>query len=168
MIISLAVFILVLSLLLALVTLVQMFYLESLRLRARDLESFRFFRESLEDRLGMKLESGVLTFSLIKHSMLVLLGVLHLSTARRGYDLPAPELLEACLFSWLNMLVAAYIVPQILYRRTSCQWLTVFGPVLKALTMLFRPLTAFLGFLQSLAQLGEQTSEDEDSSSAEE
>ena len=61
--------------LLGLVTFVQLLYLESLRLRTRDLASLRFFKSTLEDRLGMKTDDGAGTFSLVKHTLLVLLGV---------------------------------------------------------------------------------------------
>ena len=44
--------------LLALVTFVQVLYLESLRLRTRDLPSLKFFKETLEDKIGLKTEQG--------------------------------------------------------------------------------------------------------------
>ncbi len=49
------------SLLLGLVTFVQLLYLESMRLRPRDLPAIKFFRDTLEDRLGFETEDGVLT-----------------------------------------------------------------------------------------------------------
>jgi len=49
---------------LGLVTFVQVLYLESLRLRTRDLPSLRFFKETLEDRIGFKTEDGFLDVSL--------------------------------------------------------------------------------------------------------
>ena len=42
----------------ALVTFVQLLYLESMRLRTRDLPSLKFFKETLEDKLGLKTEEG--------------------------------------------------------------------------------------------------------------
>ena len=56
-------------LLLGLVTFVQLLYLESMRLRTRDLPSLKFFKDELEDKLGLKTEEGAGSFSLIKHSM---------------------------------------------------------------------------------------------------
>ena len=56
--------------LLGLVTFVQMLYLESLRLRTRDLPSLKFFKETLEDKIGLKTEDGAGAFSLIKHTLL--------------------------------------------------------------------------------------------------
>ncbi|MGA3098241.1 MAG: HlyC/CorC family transporter, partial [Bryobacteraceae bacterium] len=57
---------------LALVSFVQLLYLESLRLRPRDLPSLDFFKDTLEDRLGLKTEDGAGAFSLIKHTLLAL------------------------------------------------------------------------------------------------
>ena len=65
--------------LLALITFVQVLYLESLRLRTRDLPSIKFFKDTLEDKIGFKTEDGAGAFSLIKHTMLVLLGTLYLA-----------------------------------------------------------------------------------------
>ena len=43
---------------LAIVSFVQVLYLESMRLRTRDLPALKFFKETLEDKLGMKTERG--------------------------------------------------------------------------------------------------------------
>ena len=45
--------------LLGLVTFVQLLYLESMRLRTRDLPSLKFFKETVEDRLGMDTEEEI-------------------------------------------------------------------------------------------------------------
>ena len=42
------------SVLLGLVTLVQLLYMESLRLRARDLPALELFKDRLEDAIGAK------------------------------------------------------------------------------------------------------------------
>ena len=67
--------------LLGLVTFVQVLYLESLRLRTRDLPSLKFFKDELEDKIGLKTEQGAGSFSLIKHSLLVAFGVLYCRVA---------------------------------------------------------------------------------------
>ena len=60
------------------------------------------------------------------------------------------------------MLLLTYIVPQFLYRRTSGQWFVPLVGVTRAFVFVVRPLTAFLDFLQSLAQLGEADQEKEE------
>ena len=63
-------------LLLVLVTLVQMLYMDTVRLRARELPFLELFRSGVDERLGLKPDEGILTFSLVKHTMLALLGAL--------------------------------------------------------------------------------------------
>jgi CBS domain containing-hemolysin-like protein len=138
---------------LALVTFVQLLYLESMRLRPRDLPSLEFFKETLEDRIGLKIEAGAETFSLFKHTTLVLLGVLFF--ARFEYDDPSISagLWQAALAAWLAMIAVAYLLPQLLYRRTSGRWLLPLVPLLRAMAWVARPAVAAMGFFQSLVDL---------------
>jgi putative hemolysin len=153
--------IVVLALVLILVTLIQTFYLEAMRLRTRDLPALQFFKDELEERIGFKAEQGALTFSLIKHSLLAILGVCFFAFTVGGEQPALHHVLEAAGLSWLTMLGAGYLAPQTLYRRTSGQWLRAFVPVIRLLALLVRPLTAFLGFLQSLARLADPETSDE-------
>jgi CBS domain containing-hemolysin-like protein len=147
--------------LLILVTLIQTFYLEALRLRTKDVPAQLFFKEQLEDRLGFKAEQGALTFSLIKHSLLTLLGVAYFALATAGEAVTVFQCLEAFGLAWLTMLGVAYMAPMGLYRRTEGRWLLVFVPLIRLLALLVRPLTALLGFLQSLARLAEPETQNE-------
>ncbi len=150
---------LVMALLLCLVTLVQLLYMESLRLRSRDLPLLQLFKEKLEDRIGVKSNEGALVFSLIKHSSLLMLGLL-IYALQAGERFPVwQNLLEAALFSMLAMLLLTYVVPQMLYRNTDGDWLLPLAPFLHALTVVVKPLTSALGFFQSLVEL---TQADED------
>jgi putative hemolysin len=142
------------AVLLCLVTVVQVLYMESLRLRARDLPALQFFKETLEDRIGVSGEDGLLAFSLIKHTLVLLLGVCFLAT-REGQPEPWQNLFEAALFAWLTMLLSTYVLAQMLYRKTSGRWLLPLAPVLRACALLVRPLTAALGFFLSLVELSE-------------
>lgn len=139
--------------LLCLVTVVQILYSESLRLRARDLPALQFFKETLEPKIGIKDDNGVLAFSIVKHTLMLLLGVYFLGmrfTDRAG---AWESLFEAALFAWLTMVVSTYIFAQLLYRKTSGRWLLPIVPLLKLCVLVVRPLTAFLGFFQSLVEL---------------
>jgi CBS domain containing-hemolysin-like protein len=140
---------------LCLFTLVQLLYTESLRLLARDLPILQLFKETLEDRIGISTEKGLLAFSLIKHTLLLLLGMCFLSV-RFGDQVPVwQSVLEAALFAWLTMLAATYVVPQLLYRKTSGRWLLPLAPLFRFAALLVRPLTAVLGFFQSLVELAQ-------------
>ena len=128
--------------------------MDSLRLRARDLPALQFFKETLEDRIGVKGDDGVLAFSLIKHTLATAAGRL-LSGGREGNPAPWQNLFEAALFAWLTMLLSTYVLAQVLYRKTSGHWLLPLAPVLRFCALLVRPLTAILGFFQSLVELSE-------------
>jgi len=142
--------------LLCLITVVQILYMESLRLRSRDLPALQFFKETIEDRIGVHGDEGVLTFSLIKHTLLLLLGV---SFVAMRYGEPGPvwqNLLESALFAWITMLVSTYVFAQLLYRKTNGRWLQPMALVLRLAVLLVRPLAAIFGFFQSLMELAEQ------------
>jgi putative hemolysin len=142
------------AVLLCLITVVQILYMESLKLRSRDLPALQFFKETLEDRIGVKGDDGVLAFSLIKHTLVVLLGVCFLAT-RTGDSQPWQNLFQAALFAWLTMLISTYVLAQVLYRKTSGRWLLPLAPILRLSALLVRPLTAILSFFQSLVELSE-------------
>src|SRR6266478_7263098 len=77
----------VVAVMVTLATSIQLLYLESLRIRARELPSLEFFKETLEAKIGIETELGALTFSLIKHLGLAVLGCLTLAlTAQNATD----------------------------------------------------------------------------------
>jgi len=141
--------------LLCVITVVQILYLESLRLRARDLPALQFFKDVLEARIGVKAEDGALTFSLLKHTLILTMTACFLATSFADPTRIWQSVWEAALFAWLTMLVSTYVIAQILYRRTKGRWLVAFAPILRVAALLMRPLTAVLGFLQSLVELSE-------------
>ncbi len=148
--------------LLGLVTFVQLLYLESLRLRTRDLRSLEFFKETLEDKLGLKTEDGAGAFSLIKHTLLVLLGIFYFAWFADGEQWHAAVFWQAALAVWLTMIAVAYALPQFLYRRTTARWLVPLVPALRALAWTARPCVAVLGFFQSLVDLTDDAAASEE------
>lgn len=141
--------------LLGLVSFVQLLYLESMRLRTRDLPSLKFFKETLEDKLGMKTEQGAASFSLIKHTLMVLLGTLFFAWFADGNPWRAAIFWQAALAVWITMVTVAYALPQLLYRRTTGEWLVALAPLLRGLAWSVRPAIAFLSFFQSLVDLAD-------------
>jgi CBS domain containing-hemolysin-like protein len=137
--------------LLALMTFVQVLYLESLRLRTRDLPSINFFKETLEDRIGLKTEDGAGTFSLIKHAMLIFLGIAY-------YIWFGESFWEALAAALLTMIAVCFALPQLFYRRTTARWLLPLVPLLRLLALIARPCVAALGFFQSVVDLTDDTS----------
>jgi CBS domain containing-hemolysin-like protein len=141
---------------LVLVTVVQMLYLDSLRLRAKEVRMLELFRASLDERIALKADEGALSFSLIKHSIIAVLGTLIFAVVGWRDTVTVATLLEAVGLTWVLMLIAAYLAPQFLYRHTSGAWLQHLVPLVRLLALIVRPLTVVLSFLQSLAQLGEK------------
>jgi len=139
---------------------VQLLYLESLRLRSNPQPALEFFKSSLEERIGLKLEQGALAFSLVKHAMLLALAILifaSLEHTDRQLPLPMPTLVgflvEALALSWLLMIGVGHLLPQLFYRRTSGKWLIALLPLLRLLAVASRPLLYFFEFLRSIADL---------------
>ena len=145
------------ALLLAAAASVQLLYLESQRLRTRDLPSLQYFKSTIEEKIGLKTEQGALTFSLIKHGTLAVLGALVLASMLLR-ALTWLMFLEACFISLLLMLVAGYGIPQFLYRRSSGKWLGPLVPVLRVLALLMRPATGTLTLFFSLIEVADEPS----------
>lgn len=141
------------SLILTLVTVIQTCYLEILRLRPHQYDTLTYFETHLQDTLSLKREIGALTFSLWKHSLLVLLPV-------ALYPL-TNNLLEFAVYSFLMMLGFAYILPQFLYRRSSGEWLKVSVPVLRLFSITVRPLISLLSFMNTISELAEEEPSEE-------
>ncbi len=156
------------ALLLSFVTLIQMLYMDSLRLRTKEFPMLHVFRLEMDDRIGLKGEAGVLAFSLLKHSVLAVLGSLMLLLASWGEQISAITFLEAAMGSWATMMLFAYIVPQYLYRGTAGHWIGNFVPLVRVLVLIVRPLTALLAFLQSISELGKKESAKQETVSQEE
>jgi CBS domain containing-hemolysin-like protein len=143
-------------------------YLEGMRLRTRDIPSLQYFKSDLEPRLNLRSEEGALTFSLWKHTCLVSFGALVLAQIIDGGSLKLPELAESLAVAWLLMILCAYLIPQLLYRRTSGHWLAALQPFFTATALIVRPLALSLDFLHSLLDIVKQEAErDEPATSAE-
>jgi CBS domain containing-hemolysin-like protein len=145
---------------------VQVLYLESLRLRAREQPALAFFKEVLQQRMGLEGDRGALGFSMIKHFLLLMMAILifasieHSSARLIGPARPLWErVLEASAFSWVSMVVVAHLAPLMLYRRTGGKWLMPLLPLLRLLALLSRPLLGLAAFLQSLADIGAKDEE---------
>ena len=133
--------------LLALATFAQVLYLESMRLRTRDLPALKFFKDTLEDKIGLQTERGAGSFSLVKHTLVILLAL--------GYFAEFEVVWQAALAAWVTMVAMAFALPQLLYRRTSGRWLLPLVPLLRALAWIARPCEAVLTFFQRLIDLAD-------------
>jgi CBS domain containing-hemolysin-like protein len=152
----------ILLVLITLFTGIQTLYLEGMRLRTRDLPALAFFKEEIEDRLKLKSEEAALTFSVWKHTCLVLFGVLALAQVIDGGRMSGMVLVQGIALAWAFMMFCGYLVPQILYRRTSGHWIRPLVPFYSAAALVVRPLVAALAFLQRLLEVVKQEPEGEE------
>jgi len=150
---------------LAVVSFVQLLYLEALRLRAREQPALEFFKETLEEKLGLKTEHGALSFSLLKHALLVASGAVWCALTLLG-GAGWLRLLEALAAAFVLMLAAAYIVPQSLYRKTQGRWLLPLVPALRLAALPARPLVAAFDFFTSVAEIGHREGETSENGNA--
>jgi len=144
------------------VTFVQVMFLESLRLRRRELPALTFFKEHLRERIGLKAERGALCFSLVKHTTIALTGADLMALALLRTPSVGRALVEGALASFLVLLATAYIMPQLLYRKTEGRWVLPLTPIFRALTLTVRPVVAVLEFFQAVVDLAEQEDEESD------
>ena len=154
--------------LVTLFTTIQTLYVEGMRLRTRDLPSLQHFKAELEPRLHLRSEEGSLAFSLWKHTSLVLFGVMMLAHNVDGGSVNPLVLLESAVSAWALMVLFAYLVPQLVVRRTSGHWLLPLLPFFGAAALIVRPLVLLLSFLHSLLDITtEEPERDEPATNAE-
>jgi CBS domain containing-hemolysin-like protein len=141
-----------------LVTCIQVLYLESLRIRARELPSLQFFRETLEAKIGLTTEQGALRFSVVKHLGMLVTGCLLLAITMASASF-TEALTAAFLAAAAFVVIGIHIVPQIVYRKSSGKGLLPLVPLFRTVAWLVRPLTYGIEFVDSLFELGttEQT-----------
>lgn len=155
-----ALILILLIVLTVLFTTVQTLYVESMRLRARELPALQYFKEVLEAKLKMRTETGSLTFSLWKHACLVAMGVFVLAQVVTQERLNALDLIEALAAALLLMNLSAYLIPQLLYQRSSGRWMIAFLPFYSVTALAARPFVAALGFMHSLLDIVKQEPKD--------
>ncbi len=149
------------AILVMLVTCLQVLYLESLRIRARELPALQFFKETLEARLGIETERGSLAFSLVKHIGLAIIGSLTMAIALSAQNGLGESVAIACLVSGFYTVMGTYIVPQLFYRKSTGHLLAPLVPLFRLALLLVTPLLWALEFLQSLFELGDKQAHEE-------
>jgi putative hemolysin len=140
------------ALLVTVVTCVQLLYLESLRIRTREHASLEFFKQTLEAKLGLDTERGARIFSLIKHLGLAVIGCLTLAatwTSTPGLQ----GLIAAGLLVTFFTVIGTYIIPQVVYRKSTGETLLILAPLLRILALVVTPLMWGIEFIESLFEL---------------
>lgn len=152
----LAIAALAMAIVVTLVTSIQVLYLEALRIRSRDLPSLVFFKAEIEPKIGLEIERGALTFSLVKHIGLTIFGCLLVAITYPNASW-WEALIGAFLGAGLFTLLGAHLLPQIIYRKTDGSALMAMVPMFKLIALLMRPITWSMEFLGSLFDLDAKT-----------
>ncbi len=158
-----------LTVLLGLAAFVQLLYQESMRLRARDVPALEYFKEELEQRIGLKPEDGLLAFSLLKHALLVGVGLTATLHAVAAGAVSWRLIAEAFGLGLALMFLGAYLGPHLLYRATGARWLAPMAALLRLIGRLAKPFIATVSLTGKLASLGDENAgQEENGASAEE
>ena len=154
------------AVLLCLVTVVQTLYMESMRLRSRDLPALcSSSRRRSKIASACRATRACSRFRSSSTRWWCCWASVFWRRATGDRRTPAQawqNLFEAALFAWLTMLISTYVLAQVLYRKTSGRWLLPLAPILRLCALLVRPLTAILGFFQSLVELSEPAKTNEE------
>lgn len=146
---------------------IQLLYLESLRLRSRDSAALEYFKNEIVPALGMETDQAALIFSLYKHGLLVCIGVLALHLSLGGSN-PVLDIAESLITALMSMAVFSYLVPQVLYRRSSGHLLRPLTALLRFAAILMRPFAVLLSFAETLAEISRPAESLEESATPQE
>jgi CBS domain containing-hemolysin-like protein len=147
--------------LVALFTAIQTLYLESMRLLPRDVRALPYFKDVLQERIGLEVDEGSLIFSLWKHSLLVIAGVLVLAEIVVDQAPFWIMVLQGVVGAWLMMMLFSYVIPQFLCRRTAGHWAAPLVPFYRVTALMMKPVSAVMKFLNRLLDIGKPEPEEQ-------
>jgi CBS domain containing-hemolysin-like protein len=90
------------------------------------------------------------------------MGVFVMAQIIDGDRLNGLDVIEALIAALLLMNLSAYLIPGLLYRRSSGHWMIAFLPFYSLTALAARPFVAAYGFLHSLLDIVKQEPEDQE------
>jgi CBS domain containing-hemolysin-like protein len=154
--------------LLTLVSYVDRVYQEAGKFLSREFQdNIDVFEQKIEPKLGMSRSRASLAFAVLTQvtmaAIAVLLGYLVFSDPQWSIY----EILQLTIVLLLIVILCNRFLPFVFFSRTKGEWLTHWTLFLRILIYLVRPVTLVLGFLQSVASLTKQNTNEEPETSAE-
>jgi len=154
--------------LLTLVSYVDRLYQEAGKFLSREFQdNIDVFEQKIEPRLGMSRSRASLAIAVLTQltmaAIAVLLGYLVFSDSQWSIY----EILQLTIVLLLIVILCNRFLPFVFFSRTKGEWLTHWTSVLRVLMYLVRPVTLVLGFLQSVASLTKENTNEEPETSAE-
>lgn len=160
-----------LALLLALLTLVsyvERLYTEIGKFLSREFQdNIDTFEHDVEPRLGMSRSRAALSMGVLTQLTTAAIAMLVGFTVFRDRAWSIHEILQATLALVLIVIVFNRFLPFVFFSRTRGSWLANWAILLKVLIYMVLPVTLALGFLQSVAALTKEHSDEQPETQAE-
>lgn len=164
----LAVVLLMLLGLLTLVSYVDRLYTEIGKFLSREFQdNIDAFEHDVEPRLHVSRTRAALSMAVLSQMTMAAIAMLVGFTVFRDRAWSIYEILQATLTLILIVIVCNRFLPFVFFSRTKGQWLIRWTPFLRILIYLVLPVTLVLGFLQSVAALTKEHSDEQPESQAE-
>jgi putative hemolysin len=159
------------ALLLGLLTLasyVDRVYAEIGRFLSREFQdNIDIFEQSVEPKLGVGRERAALSMAVLTQLTMAAIALLVGFAVFRDRAWSVQEILQATLSLIVVVIVFNRFLPLLLFSRTRGQWLTRWIFLVRILIYAMLPVTLALGFLQSVAALTKEHSEEQPETQAE-
>ena len=164
----LAVVFLMLLALLTLVSYVDRLYTEIGKFLSREFQdNIDAFERDVEPRLHVSRTRAALSMATLTQMTMAAIAMLVGFTVFRDRAWSVYEILQATLSLIVIVIVFDQFLPFVFFSRTKGQWLVPWAPLLRILIYLVLPVTLVLGFLQSVAALTKEHSDEQPETQAE-
>jgi putative hemolysin len=164
----LAVVFLMLLALLTLVSYVDRLYTEVGKFLSREFQdNIDAFEHDVEPRLHVSRTRAALSMATLTQMTMAAIAMLVGFTVFRDRAWSVYEILQATLSLIVIVIVFDQFLPFVFFSRTKGQWLVPWTPLLRILIYLVLPVTLVLGFLQSVAALTKEHSDEQPETQAE-
>ena len=154
--------------LLTIVSYVDRLYSELGKFLSREFQdNIDVFEQQIEPRLGVSRVRASLSMAVLAQLTMAAIAMLVGFAIFREYPWTAEEILQAILSLILIVIVFNRFIPFVFFSRTRGEWLTRWVFFLRLIIYLVLPVTLVLGFLQSVAALTKEHSEEQPETQAE-
>ena len=163
-----AIVLLVLLGLLTLVSYVDRLYAEIGKFLSREFQvNIDAFEHDVEPRLGVSRGRAAVSMAVLTQMTTAAIAMLVGFTVFRDRAWSIYEILQATLSLILIVIIFNRFLPFVFFSRSSGRWLVAWVPVVRLLIYLVLPVTLVLGFLESVASLTKEHSDEQPESQAE-
>jgi len=154
--------------LLTLVSYVDRLYTEIGKFLSREFQdNIDAFEKDVEPRLHVSRARAAVSMAVLTQMTMAAIAMFLGFTVFRDRTWSIYEILQATLSLILIVIVFNRFLPFVFFSRTKGQWLIRWTPLLRILIYLVLPVTLVLGFLQSVAALTKEHSEEQPETQAE-